>query len=52
MLELDIKDLSGGKRNKDSGEIKWMMQLEPQENKEVELKYSLKYPKYQSIILE
>jgi len=51
-LELDIKDLSGGKRNKDSGEIKWMMQLEPQENKEVELKYSLKYPKYQSIILE
>lgn len=51
-LELNIKDLSGGKRNAESGEIKWILHLEPQENKEVELKYSLKYPKYQSIILE
>jgi len=51
-LELDIKDLSGGKRNTESGEIKWVMQLEPKESKEVELKYSLKYPKYQTIILD
>jgi Domain of unknown function (DUF4139)/N-terminal domain of unknown function (DUF4140) len=51
-LELDIKDLSGGKRNEDSGEIKWMLKLDPKESKEVDLKYSLKYPKYQNIILE
>ena len=51
-LELDIKDLSGGKRNKDSGEIKWMLKLDPKESKEVDLRYSLKYPKYQNIILE
>jgi uncharacterized protein DUF4139/uncharacterized protein DUF4140 len=51
-LELDIKDLSGGKRNKESGEIKWKMQLKPMESKVVELKYSLKYPKYQNIILD
>jgi uncharacterized protein (TIGR02231 family) len=51
-LELDIKDLSGGKRNEESGEIKWKLKLKPMESKEVDLKYSLKYPKYQSIILD
>ena len=51
-LELDIKDLSGGKRNDETGEIKWMLQLKPKENKEVDLKYTLKYLKYQQIILE
>jgi len=51
-LELDIKELSGGRRNKESGEIKWILELEPQENKELELKFSLKYPKYQTVILE
>lgn len=51
-LELDIKDLSGGKRNKETGEIRWSLKLKSMESKEVELKYSLKYPKYQSIILE
>ncbi len=51
-LELDIKDLSGGKRNEETGEIKWILKLKPNESKEVDLKYSLKYPKYQSIILE
>ena len=51
-LELDIKDLSGGKRNEDTGEIKWLLKIKPMESKEVDLKYSLKYPKYQSIILD
>jgi len=51
-LELDIKGLSGGKRNEDSGEVRWTLKLKPMESKEVELKYSLKYPKYQSIILD
>jgi hypothetical protein len=51
-LELDIKDLSGGKRDEETGEIKWNLQLKPNASKEVELKYSLKYPKYQNIILD
>ncbi len=51
-LELEIQELSRGKRNEESGEIKWILQLDPKENKEVELRYSLKYPKYQSIILD
>ena len=51
-LELNIEDLSGGKRNEETGEIKWLLKLKPLESKEVDLKYSLKYPKYQSIILD
>ena len=51
-LELNIEDLSGGKRNEETGEIKWLLKLKPLESKEVELKYSLKYPRYQSIILD
>jgi hypothetical protein len=51
-LELDIQDLSGGTRNEETGEIRWMLKLKPMESKEVDLKYSLKYPKYQSIILD
>jgi len=51
-LELDIKGLSGGKRNEETGEIRWKLKLKPMESKEVDLKYSLKYPKYQSIILD
>jgi len=51
-LELDIKDLSGGKRNDETGEIRWDLQLKPMESKEVELRYSLKYPKDKNIILD
>lgn len=51
-LELNIKDLSGGKRNEESGEIRWMLKLKPRESKELELKYSLKYPKNQNVILD
>ena len=51
-LELDVKDLSGGKWDKDTGEIKWMLNIKPKDSKEVELRYSLKYPKDQNIILD
>ena len=51
-IELDVRDLSGGKRNVETGEIKWLLELKPKESKEVDLKYTLKYPKYQNIIIE
>ena len=41
-----------GKRNEETGEIKWLLKLKPMESKEVDLKYSLKYPRNQSIILD
>jgi len=51
-IELNIKDLSGGKRDEETGEIKWILQIKPKESQEVDLKYSLKYPKYQNVLIE
>lgn len=51
-IELDVKDLSGGKWNKETGEIRWELDLDSKTNRDVELKYAVKYPKYQNLILE
>ncbi len=51
-IELDVKDLSGGKRNKETGEIKWELSLDPNESKEVDLRYSLKYPKHRDLVFD
>jgi hypothetical protein len=51
-IEVNIQDLSGGKQNKETGEIKWEFTLKPSEEKDLNLKYSVKYPKYKSLIIE
>ena len=51
-LELDVKDLSGGKRDENTGEIKWTLDIKPKDTKELDLKYTLKYPKDRNIVLE
>ncbi len=51
-IEVNIQNLSGGKRNKETGEIKWEFTLKPSEKKDFKLKYSVKYPKSKSLIIE
>ena len=51
-IEVNILNTSGGKLNKESGEVKWMFSLKPTEKKEFDLKYSVKYPKSRSLIIE
>ena len=51
-IEVNIQNTSGGKLNKESGEVKWMFSLKPMEKKEFDLKYSVKYPKSRSLIIE
>ena len=51
-IEVDVKELSRGTRNEETGEIKWILELDPKENQELILKYAVKYPKYQDLILE
>lgn len=51
-IEVDVKELSRGNRNEETGEIKWILELDPKENQELILKYAVKYPKYQDLILE
>jgi len=51
-IELDVKELSGAIWNKETGEIRWELDMGSKTNQEVELKYAVKYPKYQNLILE
>ncbi len=51
-IEVDVQDLSNGNQNKETGEIKWDFVLKPSDNKELNLKYSVKYPKSRSLIIE
>ncbi len=45
-------ELSGGKLNLATGEVKWELNLAPQSQKELLLKYSVKYSKKEKVILE
>ncbi len=51
-IELDIEELSRGKRNKETGEIKWTLELDPGESHTIDLKYTLKYPKNRNLVIE
>jgi hypothetical protein len=51
-VEVDASDLSGGKLNKLTGEVKWEFKLKPMERKELNLKYAVKYPKSRSLVVE
>ncbi len=51
-ITVEAIELSGGRHNQESGEIKWDLEIKPQETKQVVLTYSVKYPKDKTIILE
>jgi uncharacterized protein (TIGR02231 family) len=51
-ITVETIELSGGRHNQESGEIKWDLEIKPQETKQVVLTYSVKYPKDKTIILE
>ena len=51
-IEVNIQNVSGGKLNKESGEVKWEFTLKPMEKKEFDLKYSVKYPKSRNLTIE
>ncbi len=51
-ITVDPLELSGGRRNSQTGEIKWDLDIKPQETKQLVLTYSVKYPKDKTVILE
>lgn len=51
-IEVQPQDLSAGKLNKETGEVKWEFTLDPNSKKELTLKYSVKYPKDKKLIIE
>ena len=51
-IEVEIQDLSGAQLDKLTGKVTWKMALKPGDDKKVELKYLVKYPKNQSVIIQ
>ncbi len=51
-IELSVHEISGAKRNPETGVIKWEFTLEPNNKKVLELKYSVKYPKNRNLVIE
>jgi hypothetical protein len=51
-IEVDPVEISGAAYNSRTGEIKWDLELKPQETRQLILTYSVKYPKDKTIILE
>ena len=51
-ITVDPVELSGGRLNQQTGEIKWDLELKPQETKQIVFTYSVRYPKDKTIILE
>jgi len=51
-IEVNVQNISGAKQASETGEIKWEFELKPNDKKEFELKYSVRYPKYRNLIVE
>jgi uncharacterized protein (TIGR02231 family) len=51
-INVDPVELSGGKLDQQTGEIRWELEIKPQETRQVVLTYSVKYPKDKTVILE
>jgi uncharacterized protein (TIGR02231 family) len=51
-IEVNVQQTSGAKHDKTTGEIKWEFILEPSDSKDLELRYAVRYPKNQNLIVE
>jgi TonB-dependent SusC/RagA subfamily outer membrane receptor len=51
-IDVDVIEISDAKYNKDTGKLQWRLNLKPKETKEIIIKYSVKYPKSKTVILE
>lgn len=51
-IELQTLNISGAKYDKETGELKWELQLNPLQSKQLDIKYSMKYPKNRRLNLD
>ncbi len=51
-ISVTPEEISGGKLNKTTGKIIWNLTIQPGEQKTLEMRYEVKYPKKERIILE
>jgi uncharacterized protein (TIGR02231 family) len=51
-IDVEIQELSDGQLDKLTGKVIWKLVLKPEDDKKLELKYLVKYPKNQSVIIQ
>jgi uncharacterized protein (TIGR02231 family) len=51
-IEVNPVNISNGKLDSETGIIEWDFQLKPTEKKDIDLKYSVRYPKFRTLIIE
>ncbi len=51
-IQVETLEISGGKLDADTGKVEWKISLKPNENKELIIKYSVKYPKAKKVLVE
>jgi hypothetical protein len=51
-IDVETQELSGGKLDPTTGKVVWDLRLNPQDDKKIQLKYQVKYPKNQSVIVQ
>lgn len=51
-IDVETLELSGGSMNQNTGKITWNVNLAPNEQKQWFLKYSVKYPKDRTVVVE
>ena len=51
-IEIEVRNISGADIDSESGKVKWEFSLLPNNKKEFELWYAVKYPKYRNLIIE
>jgi uncharacterized protein (TIGR02231 family) len=51
-IEVETQEQSGGKTDEATGTVSWSMNLTPQADKKLRLKYQVRYPKNQSVIVQ
>nr|WP_321453869.1 mucoidy inhibitor MuiA family protein [uncultured Carboxylicivirga sp.] len=51
-IEVTVSNSSWAKQNIITGEMKWQFTLDPLKSKELQLKYSVKYPKNRNLVIE
>jgi len=51
-IEVSMEELSGGQCDKETGVVRWPLQLQPGEQRELMLQYKVKYPKNRRLHIE
>ncbi|WP_259070740.1 DUF4139 domain-containing protein [Mucilaginibacter sp. X4EP1] len=51
-IEVETQNVSDGKLDQTTGKVSWNLSLKPSDDKKIELKYQVKYPKNQTVIVQ